>query len=243
MIAAATSDGSIGPSSVRRRLGRQRSGGGRDRRVRPPAHPDEQRIDQRVERDFGIGVMADAYFAVERQDRVAHVDLAVGYREIRVGQNDTEQEQAIAVLDQGGDLWVAGSTEIAAADQIGMRGQQAAPHEARHHRQVEPPREPRDLVFYAVAAGLHVHHQHRAGGGAQAGDDLVGAFAECVRIGRPRQQGLHRLDLCADKVARQLDVDGKRRFAGAAQHARDLGGRACGIIEDRLIAGDLAKDA
>ena len=50
------------------------------------------------------------------------------------------------------------------------------------------PGEPRHLVLHAVAADLDVHHQHGRRGSAQAGDHLVGAFSQRVRIGRPARQ-------------------------------------------------------
>ena len=50
----------------------------------------------------------------------------------------------------------------------------------------KPPRELGDLVLYAVAARLDIHHQHRAGGVTQAGDDLD----RHIRRVRPNAAGL-----------------------------------------------------
>lgn len=71
--------------------------------------------------------------------------------------------------------------------------------------------------------------------------DLLGAFGERAGIGRPARQRRHRRGPRADEVARRLDVNRQRLLARVAQHARDRLGRASGIVEHRLVAGDLAK--
>ena len=70
--------------------------------------------------------------------------------------------------------------------------------------------------------------------------DLVGAGGYRLGIELRLRQALHGLARLEYPVARQLEVDGPRLLEAAAQHAGDLLRRLPGIVEQRLVAGDLA---
>ena len=83
--------------------------------------------------------------------------------------------------------------------------------------------------------------------GARGRLDARRGFRRRIRRARPRSACRgdstdDRLDLGRHHVARKFDIDRQRQFARAAQHARDLRGRGCGIGQHRLIAGDLPED-
>ena len=219
-----------------------------DRRRRPPRrramrlHPLEQRVDQRRERDLRVGVISERDVAVERADRASQIDLPCRDAEIRVGNDDAEQEQRIRLLDALRDLRGSGDAQIGSQRRRVRAGEEPASHHARHDGQAQPERERRDLRFQAEAAHLDADHQHRRACAGDSRQDLVDTGGERVAVdglvGEPR----HRFAGRAHHVARQLDVHGARFGEAAAQDAGDLGRRALRIVESRLVAGDLAKD-
>ena len=103
-------------------------------------------------------------------------------------------------------------------------------------------RERGDALLDAVAADLDVDDDDRRCAPRQLRQDLVGAFGERVRIGRPRAAApAPAAARRRHHVARQLDIDRQRTLARAAQHAGDVLRRGRRIGQHRLIAGDLAE--
>ena len=99
-----------------------------------------------------------------------------------------------------------------------------------------------DPLLEAVAPDLHVDDDRRPAWRSASRSRISsahsasasGSAARRGSSGTGRSRGAHH-------VARHLDVDRQRALAGAAQHARDLGGRRGRIGQHRLVAGDLPE--
>jgi hypothetical protein len=152
----------------------------------------QQRLHQRRQRNVGVHVPAQPHFAIAGDDAAAQVDLLLRHREVGVRQDHAEQEQAVRVLHQLRHLRQPGHTHVGAHQRRIRIGQQAAAHEAGGHGQRQAPRQLGHLGLQAVAAHLHVHHQHRALGLLQALQHLVGAGGQRIRVHRGRLDGRHR---------------------------------------------------
>ncbi len=186
--------------------------------------------------------MADGDLAAERHDGAAGVELALRQREVRVRQDDPEQQHGVGVLDQLGNGGIAGGAHIGAGQHVAGLLQQATAHEGGHHRHAERARELGDLPLDAVAADFDVDDHHRLTRRGEAIENLVGTFGKRGAVGGAARQYRHRAGLGIDQIARELDIDRQRLLQRAAQHAGDLRRRRRRIVEHGLVAGDLAVD-
>jgi hypothetical protein len=135
----------------------------------------------------------------------------------------------------------AGHPHVGAEQRRIVIGEQAAAHEAGHHRQAEPAREQRHLVFEAIAPHLDPGHQHRRFRLGQARQDLGHAGGQRLGVDRRRRFAHDRRAGQIHHVARNLDVDRLRTAPAVRQHARDVGRRARRVVEPDLVAGDFAE--
>ncbi len=135
-----------------------------------------------------------------------------------------------------------GQPEVGAEHRDVALRQQAAPHERRDDGYVQAARKRGHSRLDAEAADLDADHHHRPRGARNAVHDFVGAGGDFLRIERVFRLRDHPAARSEDHVARELEVDGPRVLETAAQHARDLTGRVGRIVEQGLVAGDLAID-
>ena len=180
-------------------------------------------------------MVAHQHVAVEHLDRVAQVDAPRRHGEVRVRDDDTEQQQRVGALDPLADRGIAGQAEVGADQRhVGMR-EQAAAHEAGDHRDAQPPCQLGHALLDAIAAHLDADHQHRPLGGGQPRQQLVGAGRQPFGIGRDRRRVGHRVAGRARHVARDLQVHRPRARERGVEHARHQRRRALRIVEPRAV--------
>ena len=115
----------------------------------------EQALHERRKRHVGVAVVADADRAIVCQYGAPRRDRLRGDAEVRVRGGDADQQQAVGVLDQPRDLWVAGRAEVRPHQRRFTAGQQAMTHEGGHDRDAELATQRRDVGLEPEPSHLH----------------------------------------------------------------------------------------
>ena len=111
-----------------------------------------------------------------------------------------------------------------------------------YHRNIEPRRQRRRLVFKPEPLELDPRHQHRRPGGGESLEDFPGARRQRLLVdGRRRHFGHRRAGDCRH-IARDLDIDRQRQAERGIEHPGDFAGRGRGVVEPGAGAGDVAVD-
>ena len=187
--------------------------------------------------------MTHHHLAVQGLDREAQVDALARDREVGVGHDHAEQQQAVGLLDRLRHLAVAGQPQVGAEQRDVLRREQAAPHEARDHGDRQAPGQLGYARLQIEAAHLHAHHQHRARALRRRCSNSSAHAARACASGTGSAVIGTFVAGTLRHVPRDFEIDRPRMAQRGVEHARDLRGRLARVVQPGLVHGELLEHA